>query len=644
MYLEECNKSLSEYFPDNWEQQFASSTESDVEQTNNILADLTAHLSKSAKIFFKSLNLSVLSGEYISISDFEDYIKKIEKTLTLISEIDEGLVPIQYRGNFQDLLYIGFTKPLVQAINNYLGHYKKIKRKYNNPDRQSLFEAISKKNLHIPENHPNWTYTLLGEFINFTLRLSYIDHVLVVRAKQLEDLILIYHNLEERKKKNPDDIIVILLFDKCSFLLKKLLIRFDRDPGNYYYALDFEDKIIDQERFSPGNFEVFNQATKIQYVDSKLERTYHQFKENSKNFIKDWKNSKKLSFEGYHSIVKYHKEFNNTSIEKLTEIIAKFKTSHSSDNSFDEWASNVSYIYLNNNLLSFRLKQNNLSIRKIEEVFNETLILQSDLEIKNYFPFLKICKALLNIAEKELNKLPDSHINIDKIIKLIGKVEKEMLLCFEWCSDHHFIPFQLPFHECTKTVTIKDNSYSLFLASSFILPINFEKVNRELEEVQRNIKDYKSKYDIHVSIREEKEEIKNIKEAIQKTDKRHIEILSIFAAIVLFVSSNIQVFSKAETFIDALRFMLVFAYILILFVVVIWFITREQGFKIRKMPFVHWFFIGLLSLSTIGALYMIYPDLKINKERKQKTEVTPNNFNTSTEYKVSKEFLFPSDK
>ena len=171
---------------------------------------------------------------------------------------------------------------------------------------------------------------------------------------------------------------------------------------------------------------------------------------------------------------------------------------------------------------------------------------------------------------------------------------------YEWCKDKNFLSFQLPANECK----IKYAEYNIFLSSSFVLPINYEKILRELTELSRKLEKYKTLFEVHENLKSEKTIIKELRENIEKNDRRSIEILGIFAAIVLFTSSSVQIFSiKGVDFKQALKFMLCYSYSLTLFIFLIWLITREN---IKSVTTIHKiFFFALAITAVISLLYTL---------------------------------------
>ncbi|HCE58662.1 MAG TPA: hypothetical protein DER09_12755 [Prolixibacteraceae bacterium] len=630
MYLEDCISVIKEYFPDKWENEFLFSSPEEIEESqSNLLSKITIVTNK----VFEKLHLSVLGGEYLIEENFEDYINSFNSVLEG-STVDPGSVVDESYNQFVNTFLRGFIFPLRVAIKNYDGHFRRIKRRYETPERLSLFEAVSVKEFFIPNNIPiSSVNDSLSDFININLHLSLVDHNIAVKSNQLKDMILIYHTLDDRVKASNDKVLY-LLKDKCGFLIKKILIKYDKDPRNYYYALDFDDKPFSISQFEVGYFSEYNNLVQVGYAErDKNEDEYSELKSSIYRIDKDVRNENVILFEDYFKYIKYYKENDHQSCNKIERLISNFKKQEDSLNGLNsllnKWAYQVSLNYLINNQISFEINNKSITLENFMSKISNIDILQEETGIKNYFPYLKIFQYIMTLFDTKLDKLQtNSDLQeiqneaafINRNIEELEKIEKQLYLSFEWCSDRNFIPFQVPQNECIKKIELGEGeSLNLFLASTFILPINFEKVKLERDNASRNLMNLKSRLYSYNTLKSEKEQVIRIKAEVEKTDRRQIEILSIFAAIVLFVSSNIQVFAKAESFTDALRFMLLFAYVLVLFIVSIWLISRDNGFKfsIKNISAIHWFFMLLLTLATIIALVLIYPDFKSELKAKR---------------------------
>ncbi|WP_407931499.1 hypothetical protein, partial [Ignavibacterium album] len=289
-----------------------------------------------------------------------------------------------------------------------------------------------------------------------------------------------------------------------------------------------------------------------------------------------------------------------SNLEQVKNLIREFENLYKdslrdANNDFDLRAYQTAYNYMLNNQLSLMLNQNNRYedilnfINKISQVQNET-------KIKNFFPYLRFSTYLKRSIEEEYRK---DTPNLEILRSLTQKFEETLQKAFEnfnWCKERHFLAYQAPYEESlTYFHTKEGKEIKLFLASSFVLPINYEKVINEIQELEKEKNKLKTLLDVTENIINQKRELFEIRTRIEQTDRRQIEILSIFAAVVMFVSGSIQIFSKVNTPTSAIHFMLIFAYSLSIFVLLIWMITRTSSLKISK---VHWFFILCFTLAT----------------------------------------------
>src|SRR5690606_28075665 len=101
-------------------------------------------------------------------------------------------------------------------------------------------------------------------------------------------------------------------------------------------------------------------------------------------------------------------------------------------------------------------------------------------------------------------------------------------------------------------------------------------------------------------------QMRQIRKEVEKIDRRAIEIIGGFSAIVLFDSGRIQIFSIDGIIItDGLNWMLLFSYSLILFIFLIWLITRD-GLAIKGLSVIHWAFLGGLILLWAVSLSYVF--------------------------------------
>lgn len=612
-YLQQCITFLnsSDGFGDNWLEQYDFTDENKEEYEKEIIGKIDNCVNKVYQFF----NFSIISGEFI---DDENYINKIEDIKDVLSLIQSS-IEIQDE-QIQDNLVNSFLNLFAKPLNNSLRDIKYLYRWYErkfliNHTDVILFDVISKK-----ENILN--YSDLSTILRFNIKLTEIDRDLSVNKKLLSDLLIIRKELEISKVKND---YTQILSDKCCFLIRKILYRFKQDSQtSYLYAFDFQDKQLTLEDVNPGVFNEFDLMTKKHYSIDNLELDVSEI-----NIIHEKKfASKSLNYIDYHKLTKFYKDKNKnyTQVSNLLkEFTDKFKqdSACSKLSKFDKRALQIILNYLHNNKFSIYLEQENLDLNKVEKALSKITHLQLETGIKNYFPYLKTCNFIANLLEnifkKEL-KIDD----YDKVSNLIGKLNyylKEAYNGFEWCKDRNFMAFQLP----KKESYLQELDHPIFLNSTFVLPINFEKTEIELKELSRTLGKFNTLLEVHQNMKIEKEIILNLKLDVEKSERKSIEILGVFSAIVLFTSGSLQIFSiDGMTTKDGLKFMLVFSYSIVLFVFLIWLISRDS---LKSLTKIHKFFgVGLLIISIISFGYVLdYPKKALPK--KSNAIETPKNQN-----------------
>lgn len=602
MHIEICKELIDREFNNGWETNLDLSSPEKFKEKNPRFIGVLDTLLKNC---FINLNLSVLKGEYILDKDFNLHLDKVSESLQFYLNINLTNGSIESEEEISGLLLDKLINPLNQSIKEYRGFYKEIINKYSVPFRISLLNAKRIERSLNDRTAQNYFH----QFIDFNIELAKIDHNLAVKDIILQRLLIIYHEISEQK---GNDYIQLILKNKCSYLLKKILIKFGRDPKKYYYAIDFEDQSLDPTKFDSGIFREFEDKTEQLQPDDGIMILSPELKDRIETLKNDFLSNKRYEkFEDYFLLVSELKQDKSSDvrIEKLRKSFNKWESDQvkweSDQVKFNQYVFAISQIYFYNNHVSYKLKHCELKISEIKRLFDSVKADQDELKIQNYFPYLKICNTLIEKFKRELEGEYFNSTELGKILDLLtSHLEKELFNAFEWCSDRNFLPFQQPFNECClpkKNVNGKDEIENLFLASSFVLPINYQKVKIDIDDIKREISELKVKLELS----KERVELEKIKTEIQKTDRRHIEILSVFAAIVIFASSSIQIYKGGFTLNDSLRFMLVFGYCLVLFIVIIWMITRSDGFKPNKLPLTHRIAISILFLSTIAAFSMI---------------------------------------
>lgn len=577
--------------------------------------------------------LSVLSGEYLA---YESYDKKLDRINNLIGECGE-IAP-------ENNEVINSVKQIRSLITQYRNFILRINTKYSKPDRIELFNTFTDRDDSYFYEHSNKEIEIkCGIFKDVILGITYYDHNLSLKEDHdtFKELLYFLSRITETKEiAGPAK---ALSEAKCKILLYKLAKRIEQDEKKYYYTHNLSDKEFEINDTIPTYFKVFIDEIELQYFDdfenSKIEDKFIKYCDKIiENIESD------LSLTQSHALVKYHKDVHQNGEDVLKDLCEKVKqTSSTSDFKFDQRAKIVSYHYLLNNHLSYLVNKGEDSHTKIIDELKEIGQRQKIDDVENYFPYLRYGEYLIS----KLDQVFSNDVNVSSKIKSIlvefEQNYKKLMVKYEWCYDRDFLAFMPSYEECTKSDTIEDQEYKLFIASAFVLPINYAQVKRQIDELYQKFTKYKLLLDVKVfqdksnqeldsKIDKRTREFADIEERVKDSERKNIEILGIFAAIVLFTMSNIQIFSKIDYVKDAILFMLIMAYCMCLFIVVIWLITRDKGYFgkdddyqaiIKKTPALHKVIIFLLVIATATSLIYTAPYFNSIKSdsREKKFEV-----------------------
>lgn len=557
----------------------------------------------SSELIF-NLNLSVITGEYIRDNDFDDELKKLSKSLNNLSNLsiisDSDLENIK-ANSFNDLLVNSFIIPFDRAVDYYRSLVSFCDTTINSIQEKfimDVFKLRSGKEILTNNKYPR--FNEINEFIKFNIRLARIDHALVASEDLLKQLALLKNELNTIISPSQ---IHVLLNHKCSFLIKKILLSKKRNSVSY--KMNFDILELAHGNIEIGGFHFFDR--KIPILDNsntdEEAKNCPLFNEHIAEAKNKFSKKEKLSFEDYHTLIRYYKDF-NTDKNKIRLLIESFELLQNSfENKFNKKAYYISLNYLHNNYLSLLIRdfkkstnetQHYLNTKEIKDYLDKIISIQRDNEILNYFPYRKIAESI----SLELNSIYEKNTDDDDIkraAELISELEKVVTVLkenYEWCDKNKFLIFQYPFEECAFPYKIENESINVFLNSSFVLPTNYaiDKIN--IKKIDDELNSLITIHKLHKSIADDKKEIKETKFKVEQGDKKNIEILSIFSAIVVFGTGSIQLFPFIESPAAALHFLLVFSFSLTSFVLVIWLITRESEIRKLDFPILHKSFLA----------------------------------------------------
>lgn len=554
------------------------------------------------ELLFLTTTFSIISGEYIRSDDF---IKKIDdfnfefrdtlnkKTQSFLTEDTEFLTLIK----FSDYIIKLYRRTIENILNTI-----------NDPEFLENTELnVRGKHWIISEHSVNNTdFSRLADFFSGVVELTILDHKLSVDKQTIKKLLKIYDLY-----KNEDFELVKFFKEKCIFLIKKIYLSISEDEKKEKYSFNVSDErledIIENFKFTilkeHDDVCAIHTEVHIQGIkkSNKLKKRYMEVISNA---------NVNLNTKDYFTLIKYYKE-TNENVSQIKNLISSFQSFSMSgllESSFDKRAAYTIENYLYNNELSLRIKTNNFSYKDIDSEIEKIETLQEKVKVYNYFPYYKLATFVCGLLDKESrDELPNLAFFND-LLKKLDKIIILLISSFKWCRAVKFIPYQTTYNDsCVKVKILNIGEIDCFFASSFILPINYSEERGRIDNIVSQKEKFHFIYDILEIHQKNKGEIVEIRQQVENAEKKNIEVLSIFAAIALFAIGNIQIFSKISTLHAGIIFMLSFGYCLTIFVLLIWFVTRDRAFKTNQLTMLHWFTIILLLISTVIAfVYLFY--------------------------------------
>jgi len=550
-------------------------------------AKFYADLQNAIKEIYRALNLSSISGEYVDIPDFETSIEKISNK---IGEIITLLSDKEAEEESKTLLKI--VNCIRRDLNLYKFQVHLFRNLVNNPRAKIVdFDIINDDNAEISDSHIQ--IELLSKIFHANLNLVSIDREFSLHEQLFSFLNVICHKLDEYKNKIDVEYIEILLH-KCHILSAKFNYKDNIDNllqyYNYYNGKD--------EKIAMDVDGSITERLKSIYTkdDKEYKRTITRLFQES---IKEYS-----SFSDY--FIKCHYLKNIAKNEALLSDLIKQFESFEKDisSSFDKKNASSCLNYLNNCRLSFILKQKETSPITVSHEKSKIKSVQDWTNVKNYFPFLKIAEWYSEYLSKQIENIYDY---ID-LMPILHAFEDSLNVAKQYLTDSKdnagcFIPFKPSFQECIEIYTLKGGEkVNIFISSSYIVPVDYEKEEKRIDKLQSSliklnaiIEANKSITSAISSLRTEnkllKEDIKNLKETsidesnnikctiqsdLKENQKNNIQILGIFAGIVIFASGTIQIFKGANNVKDAAIFMLLFASALSIISLSIWMLSARK--------------------------------------------------------------------
>ncbi len=592
MFLEIMIDILAKSFPAGWEKQ-------------NAEAYSPIALDPFIKDFHKALNLSVLTGEYIE--GYKTVPSIANLILNIINEFDDQNEESQ---NFSDVINLLYY--FVWSLVKYHGFVRSIRHK--------LFEAnhtISvpnefqfsefREDVEVGLNRlPFFGLKEQDGLFDINLKIAFIDHNYSASIEVFDELSYQRGLLDRYKKENYS--FLEFLQSKADVLLQKAFRVIEDSTPNVKLFDGFYTRTDDFINPKTKYYTKFIEESKFFTPQEELSSAA---KARIKIALNNFKTDSELKFIDFKLLIR------SIQIEKKpqvthTDILKKFqkyeKTKFESKSYFCINAYETTHLYIQNNYLSFLIRKkfpDNEIISEFEDIEayseNRTLV--------NYFPYLKFCQYLINKFEI-LVKQKSRSTDIPALFEQYEDISKKLEIIFYLSSEKKIIPFQAPFDECCESTEFEGGVINLFLASSYCLPLDFSTTKKKVDYIISRLELMKLKQELISASHSYEIRLEEANSQIKNQNKSQIEILSIFAAIVLFVASNIQIFPKVNSLKQALLFTITEAYCLGIFVMLVWFVTRGNlitDHQKQRLPWTHIsLFVFFALVTAILTLLIIY--------------------------------------
>ena len=504
-----------------------------------------------------------------------DYQKFIEE------EINKIVIFI-IKGDF-----IGFNEKLPEEIETIYSEYlNKIENqladnvdlfKFFNENTNNIFQEVKKilsefftiiyhftfVSNHLVYQRQTFIETnneLLYELCEYC-NLFILDYSIVDNIEYYEKLSKLNIRVKERHNKKPFKNLNILEA-KLKFLEYKWLKRkkYNRLKLQKYDNINYSEKYI-------FNDNIVNLDEKIKigepyysyYKDwiNKIEYHYFEEKARESDYLSIIRNKDKRDLNSYdiYLKIKYYKDIdeNIDELKKLQDDVQRL----------DESIRIKNELYYFNNLFSLLVKSD-----VEEELINR--------EYK-FFIHYKYLTYLIEQANKKDNL---DNIKIDDYQKILDVCRNK----FEWAKR----VFNRLYDFDKKDCLINIQGISVYHPSAFSLPLSIFENERIINKLEKDFNDLKQKRNQIY--------IKEIENKIKTDEKKSIEIITVFTAIISFIVGSIGAFKFIESFVESLLFITIFGTSISIFVLLM--LVSTKGLEKLKQ---YWylFLIGYISIFVI---------------------------------------------
>lgn len=549
------------------------------------------------------INKSILEGEYIEKTNIEELIEELNNCLIelktkfgvfgAIDILEENALNFDNDSSTKYLDYFHYQ------INLYKLFIGKIKRLYT---KRGLSYVENKIFIdHTSEVYSEYEYLLA--FFDDNIELSKADHQFTSDETMLKTLFRIKNSIDSfrpqfSKGDVNDDRYNILqgLFVNLTKSLK-LKVQFLIDKWYIRSKIKLKDDNIAYHNLFKSNSWIDYSLPDLRRIKEKIIYLYEIPNNDGVNILKNCfqRISNKgqileLSFFEIHTLIKYYKDFLKNK-EKLKSILIFFEDKNDSivANTYENFSFEIAKQYCQNNYFSIYcedfekdcvgLKPDKL-LEKLNGLYDVYKGIKYDNEglTDNFFLESKFLNYSFKVLLKCLENNGDNRYEFIKETSVFFK-ETLMDVLFEydnktnWSLKNNNYIFKLPYKESK----VNFCGLNIYLSSSFLLPIDNDAIIKEKRALEFPFQ----RLNLLYSTINEITEIKQLKDDFKAENKRTIEVVTIFTAIVSFIMGSLGGFKFVDSIFNAIAFTLIYALCLLMFVVLILKTFRSE--KIYKL-------------------------------------------------------------
>lgn len=531
------------------------------------------------------LNLLILSGKYLDVKNIEeakDRLSLLKKEL--IESSDSGNIEVNSKATYFEYIYTTIIPTFDEILNRIIALSDFANTRYNPSTKKVVLEAISNQKDLKNYNLPVFVFTQWRNALTFNILTAKTDHALEKDQKQLNELIIIYESIKREGKGYPL-VIEIALTEKIIFLIRKLLLQYNKEE-NLVYQLDNKEYNIADIKNTKSEFNDLLEKSNYHYSEYRDKKKIWENRIQPLYTQRD-KNNKDLS---YYHVLTQHYRLDHKSVSRIDNLFEDFKiifsekvADYSTLSYHEKRAWLIANGYIKNSRFSLMvIDSSNFSLNEIEEYFKEILINQKEFNTINYYPYLKFCCYLNKEIEKLTNKERPDFDYVDRLVNTFNCYFEQLEQKLDWCKRINLQKYLLEDSFCKISLNIDNRDVIVFIASSYVLPIDYKNKYKELKRLKNQSSLFQNQLNLYKYIASEKKSVDMVALKVKDNEKNQVQILSVFAAIVIFAAGTISSVSHntAKSVKDTVQNSIGFGYSLGLFVILIWVITRPSAEKI----------------------------------------------------------------